>query len=337
MSNRSNEAKATTSHRHRRRSRHRAAFAGAALFMVAAAPGADASSMPPVTDDVVTLRTLMAEPAAPVALVVGDQIDEHDEYSTFAVTYESGGLTISGLLHVPVGDGPFPAVVVVHGFVDRSTYTSGSELAREQDALAAANYVVLATDLRGHAGSDPDPADGFDLDMGATRDVISAVRSLTSSEAAPVDPARVGVLGHSLGGLVALNAMVVAPDEMAAVVALAPASSTVWDNIGAFMSPGDPVYESIVGPHGTPTENPVFWADVSPVTFAAQSTAPLLIIQGTADDAVDPAWAAATVASWSAAGATAELVTIEGADHVMDPHWEEANRLTLSFFDNELS
>ena len=58
----------------------------------------------------------------------------------------------------PTGKGPFPAVVLNHGYIEPSIYVTGQGLAREQDYLARAGFVVLHTDYRGHAGVRPGDA-----------------------------------------------------------------------------------------------------------------------------------------------------------------------------------
>ena len=42
-----------------------------------------------------------------------------------------------------------------HGYIEPSIYVTGQGLAREQDYLACHGFVVLHTDYRGHAASDP--------------------------------------------------------------------------------------------------------------------------------------------------------------------------------------
>src|SRR5687767_3165900 len=37
-----------------------------------------------------------------------------DAYTSYTVTYEANGLTISGLMNIPRGKGPFPALVLAH-------------------------------------------------------------------------------------------------------------------------------------------------------------------------------------------------------------------------------
>ena len=59
---------------------------------------------------------------------------------------------------VPDGKGPFPVLVLNHGYIDPDTYFPGQGMPREHDYLARQGYVVFHTDYRGHASGDDDPA-----------------------------------------------------------------------------------------------------------------------------------------------------------------------------------
>ena len=48
-------------------------------------------------------------------------------------------------------------MVLNHGYIEPSVYVTGQGLMREQDYLARAGFVVLHTDYRGYADSDPPP------------------------------------------------------------------------------------------------------------------------------------------------------------------------------------
>lgn len=151
-------------------------------------------------------------------------------YTRYAVTYRSDGLRISGVMNVPTGTGPFPVLVLAHGYIDPEVYTTGRGLAREQDYLARRGFVVLHTDYRNHAGSDDDPGDALRLRLGYTEDVVNAVLAVKASPLPSLDPGRVGLLGRSLGGGVVLNALVVRPRLVDAAVMYAPISSDAVDN-----------------------------------------------------------------------------------------------------------
>ena len=86
-------------------------------------------------------------------------------YTSYDVTYRSRSTTdrgeesyrISGVLNVPTGRGPFPAVVLAHGYIDPAFYVRGQGMTRERGYLASRGYVALHVDYRNHAESDDDP------------------------------------------------------------------------------------------------------------------------------------------------------------------------------------
>ena len=133
----------------------------------------------------------------------------NEAYTRSEVTYPSGDITVSGVLLRPRGKGPFPAVVLNHGYIEPSIYVTGQGLMREQDYLARAGFVVLHTDYRGHAASDPATDRARETRLGYTRDAINAVESVKRLRY--VDPERVAMLGRSMGGGVTYNALVVKP------------------------------------------------------------------------------------------------------------------------------
>jgi TRAP-type C4-dicarboxylate transport system substrate-binding protein/dienelactone hydrolase len=269
----------------------------------------------------ITLRTLIEAPPETPTLSGTDA----GHTGTLPVTYESGGLTITARLSMPTGSGPFPAVVLVQPF---------GGLERAADRLLDAGYAVLAPDLRGHGKSDPDPSQGTDLDMGSTLDTVNAVRALGREQ--QVDSTRIAVLGSGLGGLIAINAQVIAPEATAAVVAINPSSIDLWQNVEYYLPHDNELRELIVEQRGTPEDDPNVWADLSPATFIDRINSPLMIMQGTADTRNDPAWSDATAAVYTAAGKSAEVVVFDGADGNLDPRWEDAMATIESFLASTL-
>ncbi|MCS5735590.1 alpha/beta hydrolase family protein [Herbiconiux daphne] len=292
----------------------------------------------PVTDTS-TLRTIIDSAPEQPTLTMGEVLDATDGVTSTAVTYDSGGLTISGVLRVPAGEGPFPGVVVVHGSVDPERYDTGGDLESEQRVLVANGYAVLATDLRGYGSSDPadsednltvDPGFGWPtvLDWGMALDVVNALAVLRSGQVPEVDPDRIGLVGHSLGGLLALDAAVIAPGSSDMVVALSAATSSFGEVIEGYEASGADVTETTAGP----TQDPEYWADVSPRTFFDRATEPLLLIHGGADDTALPEWSQETAAAWQAEGLEAQAVILDGADHALKPRRDEADELMLAAF-----
>ncbi len=181
---------------------------------------------------------------------------ETDAYTRSRVTYRSGDLTISGVLLRPHGPGPFPGIVLNHGYIEPPVYATGQGLAREQDWLARQGFAVLHTDYRGHYTSDP-PVGPFDREtrLGYTRDAINAVLAL---EREPyVDPDRMAMLGRSMGGGITLNALVAYPGLVDAAVIYASVSSSFPENLEHFTEPNRPEeLQQFYAHFGTPAGQP---------------------------------------------------------------------------------
>src|SRR3989304_2495027 len=47
---------------------------------------------------------------------IRETLDESEFYTSYLIDYPSDGLTITGVMQIPVGDGPFPVVLMNHGF-----------------------------------------------------------------------------------------------------------------------------------------------------------------------------------------------------------------------------
>src|SRR5690554_4142880 len=99
-----------------------------------AAPGATSSA--PQEPQHPTLHTLASADLEPTTLELGEQLEKNEDFTTTAVTYTSGELSVTGALSVPSSEGPHPGLVLVHGVVDPEIYVPGSGLVREQAYFA---------------------------------------------------------------------------------------------------------------------------------------------------------------------------------------------------------
>ena len=259
-----------------------------------------------------------------------------DAYTRYDVTYRSDDLTVSGVLIRPKGKGPFPGIVLNHGYIDPSYYVTGQGLAREQDALARAGFVVLHTDYRGHAASDPVPPADRETRLGYTRDAVNAVAAL---KALPyVDDERLAMLGRSMGGGVTMNALATQPGLVDAAVIYDSVSSRFLDNLQHFTRPGRPeVVDALFEQFGTPAESPQFYRELSPRTYFDRITEPLLVHHGTADATCPPRWARTTQGLMREAGVDSRLRWWPGEDHAFYARWQDAMDVTIRFLQGRLA
>ena len=299
-------------------------------------PGPAAPAAPAVTSPV-SLPALMAKEYDGRGLRLGRVLGRASSYTRRAVSYRSGDLRISGIINIPRGEGPFPVLVLLHGYIDPAIYVSGQGLMREQDYLARRGYVVLHTDYRNHAGSDADPRAERGLRLGYTEDVVNAVLAVKRSPLPFLDGERVGLLGRSMGGGVTYNMLVAQPGLVDAAVVFAPVSSRTSDNFDRWIRDERPeLAAEIVDRYGAPEDSQEFWREVSPRTYFDRITEPLLIHHGTSDDSCPIRWTRATYEALQREGKDAKLFVYDGEEHAFGPQWSLSMRRTVRFFDRHL-
>lgn len=276
----------------------------------------------------------MRRPVDGGSLRLGQLLETTADFTRRVVTYSSDGLTVSGVLLRPRGRGPFPAVVLNHGYIEPSAYTSGQGLAREQAWLASAGYVVLHTDYRGHAGSDPATALDRESLLGYTRDAANAVDALAGEQY--VDPERIGMLGRSMGGGVTQNVLVAYPGLVDAAVIYASVSSDFVQSQREFREPDQPVdFAPWFDRFGTPSRSPEFYAGLSARTHFDLITEPVLSLHGSVDDVCPPGWARRTDALMRTAGVDSTLRFFADEGHTFYGAWQDSIELADAFLRRE--
>jgi len=268
------------------------------------------------------------------------------EYTSYGVTYRSRtttrrgeeSYTITGVLNVPSGRGPFPAVVLAHGYIDPAIYVRGQGMTRERDYLAARGYVALHVDYRNHAESDDDPLFQIRMRLGYSADVINAVKALRSSPDLQVDDDRLALFGRSMGGGVILKALVAEPGLVQAAAQWASVSSLEGENYDQFIRP-DPedsgLRDQLARRYGTPEQDPGFWRENSSRPYFDRITEPVLMVHGRFDDTCPPRWATATQRALTQAGANSQLQWYDDG-HAFGPAFNAAMDRTVRFFDRRL-
>ena len=117
------------------------------------------------------------------------------------VTFKSDGLTISGTLSVPdsAKGKRVPAIMVLHGFGSNSSSDNVRGPAR---FLGEWGYATLGFDMRGCGESE-----GMRANLICMEQVADTRAAVTFLQSRPeIDPKRIGVLGSSFGGAVAVYA-----------------------------------------------------------------------------------------------------------------------------------
>lgn len=137
-----------------------------------------------------------------------------------SVANEAAGVTLAGTLTIPPGPGPHPAVVLITGSgpQDRDEALMGHRpFLVLADHLTRAGIAVLRCDDRGMGKSTGDFGKAVIDDF--VTDTLASVAWLQKRP--EIDPRRIGLVGHSEGGIVAPLAAVKQPEAIALIVLLA--------------------------------------------------------------------------------------------------------------------
>jgi len=288
------------------------------------------------------------------------KMDENEKYTSYLIDYPSDGLTITGVMQIPAGEGPFPVIVMNHGFFGRGIYNSGDGTDRASAFLAEHGYITLASDYRSWGDSDI----GYSFFYsGLVIDVINLLNTVPSIQKA--DPERIGLWGHSMGGGVTMKVLTILGGREASVETTIKAAvlySTVsaddadiierW-GMGCF---GDiAAGEQIIGCNSSdviPETLPRNLQDayrfaasdadtlkkISPYYHLDDVTAPIQIHYGTEDgkfiSGTPPQWSVKLTQGLRDTGKEVELLQYAGEGHsFVGQPWFDFMTRTLRFFD----
>jgi dienelactone hydrolase len=148
--------------------------------------------------------------------------ERQQDFVRYYITYTSDGLTIHGFVDIPEGEGPFPVVIALHGYIPTSEYETLDYSTRYADSIARQGYIVLHPNLRNFPPSDS-PERVRDSLTGYTVDVLNLLELVRQEAGQPgifeqADVGRLGIWGHSLGGGIALRVATVVKDIDAIVL-----------------------------------------------------------------------------------------------------------------------
>ncbi|WP_052847952.1 alpha/beta hydrolase family protein [Streptomyces avicenniae] len=122
--------------------------------------------------------------------------DARPPAATTTLYVDSGGETLLGVLYLPAGPGPHPVVVLLHGFPGNEP---NFDIAQ---ALRRAGYAAVVFHYRGSWGVGGSWSWRNALDDSAR--VAAAVREPAFAAEHGLDPGRIALWGHSMGGFAAL-------------------------------------------------------------------------------------------------------------------------------------
>ena len=291
---------------------------------------ADGTRAAAVVQDFEHAPAIYAGPIAALAPITHDNDSVQGIVSAKSVTWRSDGYTVQGWLLTPRGIDPakkLPMIVNVHGGPAAASTPFFGTRGVTAD-LINAGYAIFYPNPRGSYGQGEafTAANKRDFGGGDLRDILAGVDAV--EKAAPIDDARLGLMGGSYGGFMAMWANT-QTNRFKAIVAAAGLSDWIsyygTNGIDEWMIPyfGASMYE-----------DPAIYRKLSPLTYVTKAKTPTFIYVGERDIEVPPTQSIEWWRGLQAAGVPTTLVIYPDEGHgIRGPaNAADAGKRTMAWF-----
>jgi hypothetical protein len=308
-------------------------------------------------------------------ITVTEVLSDNEDYVSFLFLFDPLGKKMSGQLNVPKSvlqkptgtSNPVetPSIVMARGYVPAEMYVTGVGTKNAAAAYAAANFTTISPDFFGYGQSDPEPTDTWqarfekpiimaELITTFQQKPITIPASLLAEVNLPepaktdinIKPSNLGLWGHSNGGQIILTTLEIMGQ---------PFPTTLWAPVTAPFPYSILFFTDELEDEGKASRLWVaqFEEDYDVFDFSLTKhldllQGPLMIHQGTADDAVLQAWSDEFVDKLETENEKREATSsalpaidityhkYPSADHNLRPSWDSVVQRDIAFFTEEL-
>jgi len=296
-----------------------------------------------------SIVAMRAKPYLGSNIIIEETLSPGGNYDRYVTSYQSDGLKIYALLTVPQGKipaGGWPAIIFNHGYIPPEQYRTTERYLAYTDAFSRNGYIVFKPDYRGHGSSEGKP-EGAYYSPAYTIDVLNAVASIKKYQ--DVNPEKIGMWGHSLGGNITVRSMTVAKDIKAGVIWAGVVGtyeelmnkwrrSAPWQpsprEAGAHIGS---IRRNLETEYGTINNNPEFWHSIDPRYYLNDISGPVQIHHGLSDEEAPVIFSESLANDLKKNKKTVEIYTYVGADHNLSGAvFDLAMQRSIEFFDRYL-
>lgn len=253
----------------------------------------------------------------------GDDVRRLDAVSLYEIVYKSNGLHIRGFLALPPAvESAMPAVIFNRGGSGPRGALTDISASQVLCLYASWGYVAIASNYRGAGGSEGSEEWGAG-DVDDALHLLPLLQSLSY-----VDADRIGLIGGSRGGMMALQ-MLTRTDVFRAAVTFGaptaihglPSSAYIYKTMGKYLPEGSNIDEE------AKRRSAVEWAG------ALSKNTPLLVLHGTGDKRVGAEHALLFGLELQKHLVPYRLVMYENADHILAGRRQESNQEIRNWID----
>ena len=274
----------------------------------------------------------------PSTVTIGKTLKTYPKFTSYEFTmkfspdFSENLKTTSGVINVPNGAGPFPAVVMFRGYVDPKEYFMGEGTQPAATVFAENGFITVAPDFLGYGDSDHEATDVFESRFQTYTTAITTIKSINTVK--QWDGKNIFIWGHSNGGQVTLTTLEITGVTYPTVL-WAPVSMSFPGSILYYTIEADDSGKSLVDFLAK------FDEDYDPAKYSLTNyvnliKAPIQLNQGTNDQEV-PYWLTDDFdKKLEEATVSATYIKYPGNDHNMRPNWNSVVQNNLQFFEKNL-
>ena len=239
---------------------------------------------------------------------------------------------VTGVINFPQAGGPHPIVFLIRGFVDQEIYTTGMGSKKIGEYLSENGYITIAPDFLGYADSDSEAGNIFESRFQTYTTVLSLIAS--RNQIPGFDGTNFFLWGHSNGGQISLTTLAILGQPIPTLL-WAPVTKSFPYSILYYLDEAEDGGKFLR--HELAKFESVNNTDLFSFTnYLSQIKAPMMLLQGTTDDAVSVAWSQSFCKNAKNAEIDIKCYYYAGADHNLNPSWNEVAQRTLDFFNQNL-
>ena len=277
-----------------------------------------------------TIENLSKTDVKPVKINIEDDIFNFEFDPTLEYKKSDNLKKVTGLVNMPESNQSSPIVILLRGYVDQSIYQTGVGTKRVGEYFRDNGYITLAPDFLGYGGSSVESSNIFETRFQTYTTVLTLLKSIDKGDFPSWDGKNIFIWAHSNGGQIALTTLEVTGGNYPTVL-WAPVTEGFPYSILFYTN------ESDDGGKYIRRELAKFEADydVDQFNFTKyfdRINAPIEYHFGTNDDAISTEWRDRFLKKMKLPEKEITNYNHIGADHNMNPLWNEAINQSLDFF-----